>query len=1352
MNLNGNLSTEGGQMGAKTMRNRTQWAIRFAVGLMVATSTFSSSLLAQTPQRNTSTSDFRRMPLKRTHREDGQLVPSHGRRPLSAFQPKTKPVERILQDEMVYQVSHTSDARPSSDNRTQAKLSWTYQLQQMQWKEFESKLTRIWGERIEGQPLDEEGRIIRLFLPEGSTAPEASMKFDRIAGELTYEGAQNRLGGWHLMMQLLDRAENPRERYGAEVIDIGMADSTFVRHISHTIQAQDDDQGSVEIPKDLSRQDLEALRKQIPKLSGKVEIRINEETNTFIIFGDKEDIEQLERFINEVLADNTMVNKTSTAIQLFNSEPDDLQDKIQTVYDAQFADIHGPAQIISNPAGNNLLVVGSSGAIGEVSKLVRSFDGVAGGLGQQYPDTNQQELTEREKGFKTFFLKYISAIEAQNAVLTLFGQNNNQVQAEQRQALPVTTQINQRSNSLTVIANPGLIRRADALIKEMDVDPGDLAGKKASRVLRVFQIRNHQAGDFAAILQDALNGGQQLNLGITESTIVQNNNNQPVNNNDGTNPPITPLAGLSIADENGNPGRAGDFFDVRITADNPSNSIIVQARAESMELIEQLIQQLDKAPQIEADVKVFQIINGDAAEVLQTLTDLFGADQAGAGAAGGTPGSVSDLPLQSPASDGTSLINIRFAVNARTNTITASGSQSDLEFVEALIYRLDERDVRDRQTGVYRLSNANVVDLGAAIRDMIDQRQAINDGDPLTGGGANNSGVITARRNIIIVEEVTSNSLIVNARPEHFAEIEHLIYSLDRRPPMVKVKAMIVEVDLNQLENFGVEFGIQDSEIFTSGLVDTIGTGFVGLDNPAGQLLSDLGVGRASAAAGISGLILSAGDESLNFVIRSLKQKGCANVLFSPEVMTVENLTGAIEQGATIQRLGGVTATVGASQQTINDVNVGISLEITPRVTPDGMIVMFVDVSNTSLGSVADGTSLGTDQFGTQIISQPINLTAAQTTIMARSGQTVAISGLLQEEKAQTINSVPFLGDLPVIGPIFQSVENTASRSELLIILTPFIVDGPEDIAAMNQDDFNRMHWCKCDVAEAYGDTDYNGGQYFEHTPKKFYPASDPLAANASIEEENVPFEQTQPRSAPALNEQLTPQPSDFQDPGNGSGTREGGSGTRLEDQPFNEFQQQYELPAPQSSQHAPQGWQPSQGQAYPSRAPGYPEQSYRQQPTRQLQNMKPASAPRNFAQQLPAAALPAARQPYYTPQAHGNTNQNYAPSRQMSPAGPLPPQRHSNSNQSVPTQHNLTDRGMTRQTYTGQPSRPQTYQASNGNRIQQAFNQPRQSVNQSPGYRGNINMPQTNYGQNAQNGAVVDHSTGKRFRLIDTR
>ncbi len=998
-----------------------------------------------------------------------------------------------LSDSMVNQVSANRTVNPEFE------YPWTYQLKHLGYAEFEQKMAAIWGDRLQGQALDDEQRTLRIFLPEGRTAPEASMKFDRLDGLVTYEGAPVRKRGWHLLMQLLDRPQVRSGSRAAEVIDLERADGDFIRKVAYIYQQpatrQDDEPFTQEIPnaERLSQQDIDNL--QLPPLQGTVQISVNPDTNSLVVTGSREDVEKVSTYIRMLIAESAAgMGKEIRRISLFNAQPTQLAETLREIYAEQFEALNGPARIDPNPGNKALIVVGSEGAVMAVEKLARQFDGPK-------PDaTLPPDLPEEEQGFRTYRLKHISASNAKRIIDEFFGQSTTAQLNQPAEPLPVTVIVEERTNSVTVSASPDLQRRVAALIAEIDIVNSTEQGAK--RIVRVFAIQNQIAGDLAVILQDILNGGQQQNPGLSESQIQAQ---QAVNQNQlgaGSTDPQTPLTTLEIRNRAGELTSGGILFDARITSNNASNTIAVVAPEDAMGLIAELVAQLDRLPAAFSEVKVFPVINGDATEILATLESIFTGGQQG-GQQGGLQGqgNLSDLPLQSsPDAVGSTLLNLRFAVNERTNTIIASGSKTDLEFVEALIARLDEENIYERQTGVYRLSNASVADVAEALNAWLDERETINSANPLAGGGQFGGQVSLARRDVIVVEEVTSNSLIVNANPEYFPEIETIIYALDRRPPMVKVKALIVAVDLNQLENFGVEFGVQDSSIFQAGLSNFIGTGFVGPDQVAGQLVSDLGVGRSSSnAPGVSGLLLAAGSESLNFVLRSLKQKGCADVLFSPEIMTLENLTGIVNVGAEIQRVGGTVLNANNAVQNIENVETGITLAITPRVSPDGMIVMFVDVSNRELGSPADGTVIGTDAMGNEIISQPINQVRASTTIMARSGQTVVISGLFDETKSQRINSVPILGDLPVVGPIFRSVENLANRSELLFILTPYIVDGPDDLNAMNEDDFSRMHWCKCDVAEIYGETSFAGTGFVERTPTVYYPDYDPLGANPEL-------------------------------------------------------------------------------------------------------------------------------------------------------------------------------------------------------------------------------------------------------------
>jgi general secretion pathway protein D len=361
----------------------------------------------------------------------------------------------------------------------------------------------------------------------------------------------------------------------------------------------------------------------------------------------------------------------------------------------------------------------------------------------------------------------------------------------------------------------------------------------------------------------------------------------------------------------------------------------------------------------------------------------------------------------------------------------------------------------------------------------------------------------------------------------------------------VKVKVLIAQVDLGSAEEFGVEIGIQDSllfdrgtsvlangEIDQSGAPDFPSIGFPFIQTPgassanknavfpgtlAGQALSALGVGTVNNTLGYGGLVLSAGNESINILMRALKDKAGVRILSRPNITTVENLQGSVTIGESVARISSVTqGAVGVQPtQNIEFVDVGVTLEVTPRVSPDGMIVMAVNVIKSELGDESDGVTISV-QDGVPIKSANIRETKAETTLMARSGQTVVFSGLIEERKVHRKRGAPIISDLPWVGPLFSFEQDIAERKELLIIMTPYLIDDEHDINTQNQDEMDRMHWCLCDVAEVYGNTDYHGFQGNEPGIETIYPDADPSGLRGDplfrVIDEATPPVPTQPR------------------------------------------------------------------------------------------------------------------------------------------------------------------------------------------------------------------------------------------------
>ena len=314
-----------------------------------------------------------------------------------------------------------------------------------------------------------------------------------------------------------------------------------------------------------------------------------------------------------------------------------------------------------------------------------------------------------------------------------------------------------------------------------------------------------------------------------------------------------------------------------------------------------------------------------------------------------------------------------------------------------------------------------------------------------------------------------------------------LLRDLDKRPDMVMVKCLIAEVDLGTTEEMGVELGIQDSLLFNRSVIDAgvpvPGFGFNNAalggnasapgsarDQVAGQALSTFGVGRTNSELGYGGLVLSASNESVSVLLRALQEARRLDILSRPQVMMLNNREGQVQVGSSVPFIGdsqnnGLTIT-----NTVDFIEVGLILSVLPRISPDGLVVMDVLADKSELGSIEDGIPISISASGDVLRQPQINRTRAETIVSARDGQTVILGGLITKDRAAFERKVPYLADVPILGKLFRSEGVAENRTELLVILTPYIVRDDDDLHRVNAEEYARMSWCLGNVLETHGD------------------------------------------------------------------------------------------------------------------------------------------------------------------------------------------------------------------------------------------------------------------------------------------
>jgi type IV pilus assembly protein PilQ len=317
------------------------------------------------------------------------------------------------------------------------------------------------------------------------------------------------------------------------------------------------------------------------------------------------------------------------------------------------------------------------------------------------------------------------------------------------------------------------------------------------------------------------------------------------------------------------------------------------------------------------------------------------------------------------------------------------------------------------------------------------------------GGGASSDGggknrVLSKRGSAII--DPRTNQLFVTDIASKIEDIRKLIQKTDVATKQVLVEARLVEANDGFSRNLGAKLGFADLRGFRGGDAGyqvngnqrvAIGGNLVGVGQVTGQT-PDKGDGYTNTtlvnlpAAGINGtnapsiafsLFSSAANRFLNLELSALEADGKGKIISSPRVVTEDNVPAVIEQGVELPYQQATSS--GATSVTFKKAN--LKLEVTPQITPDGNVVLDVDVAKDSKGeSTASGFAINTQHVKTKV--------------MVENGGTVVLGGIYQMSESKNDNKVPVLGDIPVVGNLFKSTSREHSKTELLVFITPKIV------------------------------------------------------------------------------------------------------------------------------------------------------------------------------------------------------------------------------------------------------------------------------------------------------------------------
>ncbi|HWW06892.1 type IV pilus secretin PilQ [Collimonas sp.] len=291
------------------------------------------------------------------------------------------------------------------------------------------------------------------------------------------------------------------------------------------------------------------------------------------------------------------------------------------------------------------------------------------------------------------------------------------------------------------------------------------------------------------------------------------------------------------------------------------------------------------------------------------------------------------------------------------------------------------------------------------------------------GGGGKKNSILSSRGSAVI--DPRTNQLFVTDTPTILQNIRSLIQKIDIASRQVLIEARMVEANDGFSRDLGAKLGFG----FNSKNVSSGGTQTAPVSNSTLPLIAgnsvNLPANPSTGTAGSVALTLfnSAASKFISLELSALEADGHGKIISSPRVVTADQQKALIEQGTEIPYQNATSS--GATSVEFKKAN--LKLEVTPQITPDGNVILTVDVTNDSVGKVVPG-------------GVSINTKHVQTQVQVENGGTVVIGGIYTQTISDNVNKVPLLGDIPVLGYLFKQTAIVNQRTELLIFLTPKIV------------------------------------------------------------------------------------------------------------------------------------------------------------------------------------------------------------------------------------------------------------------------------------------------------------------------
>jgi len=518
------------------------------------------------------------------------------------------------------------------------------------------------------------------------------------------------------------------------------------------------------------------------------------------------------------------------------------------------------------------------------------------------------------------------------------------------------------------------------------------------------------------------------------------------------------------------------------------NSLLITETANNFKQILAILDEIDKPVETREELRIFRVKYAKASEIQSKIESIIAdvqaketktrlirqqlttarlpfqpvqpaAPSAGSGAGAESSSGVLDRSLIQS--------RVKMVSDDRINSLIVVTRKEQFPFMVEMIKALDQKVEPDTSIKVITLEYAEAKDVMGTLNSLLSssssstsksglptlpqpeqqKEQQPKQGesgkggkDTSSSGESQISGKLSAE--VKIISDARINALLIMACKADMETIEKVVSQVDIMLSQVLIEVVIIEVNLTDQFKMGIDWLQRSMIAYNSknggrhAVAGFSGASRVGTDGALkdGASINSIGDNSTSVGSGMT-YYFTFFDYNIDAVLNMLASSSQAKILATPVVMTTDNTDAKILIGEKRPVVTGTSISSATQQSTYQYVDIGIDLEVTPHINQKGFVVMEIKqkVDNTSENVTIDGNPVPV------ITTRDFNAS-----ISVNDGRTVVIGGIVQNSSSKVRTKIPFLGDIPLLGMLFRSDDNEDKRTELMVMLTPYVLDTPE--------------------------------------------------------------------------------------------------------------------------------------------------------------------------------------------------------------------------------------------------------------------------------------------------------------------